>query len=68
MTLKGYYESLPASTNPKTQFVNEIIRRTGVSSATARNWIYYGMKPSNPNHVKILTEITGIEEEDLWKD
>lgn len=26
MTLKGYYQSLPSSTHPKTEFINEITK------------------------------------------
>lgn len=42
MTLKGYYLSLPDATHPKTEFINEVIRRTGVSFTTARNWVVRG--------------------------
>lgn len=66
MTLKGYYLNLPDATHPKTEFINEVIRRTGVSFTTARNWVIYGMRPNKPEHVSILSEITGISPEDLW--
>lgn len=66
ITLKGYYQSLPDSNSPKTEFINEVTRRTGVSSTTVRNWIMYGMKPYNPEHISILSEITGIPPENLW--
>lgn len=66
MTLKGYYKNLPESTHPKTEFINEITRRTGVSFTAARNWVVYGMKPNNPEHISVLSEITGIPPEDLW--
>lgn len=68
ITLKGYYLSLPDSKHPKTEFLNEIINRTGVSFNTARNWVRYGMKPNNPEHISILSEITGIPAKDLWND
>lgn len=68
MTLKGYYQSLPSSTHPKTEFINEITKRTGVSFTAARNWVIYGMKPNNPKHVSALSEITGISPEDLWSE
>lgn len=48
MTLKGYYKSLPDSTHPKTEFINEITKRTGVSFTAARNWVIYGTKPTAP--------------------
>lgn len=68
MTLKGYYESLPDSTHPKTEFINEITKRTGVSFTAARNWVIYGMKPNNPEHISILSEITGIPRNNLWSE
>ena len=46
MTLKGYYKNLPESSHPKTEFINEITRRTGVSFTAARNWVVYGTKPA----------------------
>ena len=66
MTLKGYYQNLPESTHPKTEFINEIMKRTGVSFTSVRNWVIYGMKPNKPSHVSILSEITGIPPEELW--
>lgn len=68
MTLRGYYESLPDATCPKTDFINEIASRTGVTSSTVRNWIFYGMKPANENHIGILVEVTGIPAESLWAE
>lgn len=66
MTLKGYYENLPESTHPKTDFVNKVAHLAGVSTATVRNWIAYGMKPNNTAHIDLLSSITGIAKEDLW--
>lgn len=66
ITLKDYYQSLPESTSPKTEFVNDIAFRCNVTSNTVRNWISYGMKPSNPEHVKIISEVTGIPCDQLW--
>lgn len=68
MTLKGYYKNLPESVHPKTEFINEIIKRTGVSFNTARNWVIYGMKPNNPEHISVLSEITGIPRNNLWSE
>ena len=68
MTLRGYYKSLPNSSHPKTEFVNDIAAKTGVSTATVRNWIVYGMRPNNPEHVQILSEITGIPVNELWDE
>ena len=66
ITLKGYYESLPKRKSPRKEFVDEVASRCGVSEQTVRNWCIYGMKPQDFKHVKILAEITGIKEEELW--
>ena len=68
MTLKGYYSQLPDATHPKTDFVNEVAIEAGVSAATVRNWVIYGMLPQNKSHVEILSRKTGIPVEDLWED
>ena len=66
MTLRGYYEGLPDAECPKTNFVNSIVAKTGVSATTVRNWIFYGMKPANDKHISVLVELTGIPAEELW--
>ena len=68
LTLKDYYSALPEASCPKTEFMNEVAKKCGVSLSTVRNWIRFGMKPSNPKHVEILSQLTGIDAEDLWKD
>lgn len=68
MTLKGYYLQIPDASHPKTDFVNEIAIEAGVSVATVRNWVMYGMKPANKKHIDILVRKTGIPAECLWED
>lgn len=68
LTLKGYYLQLPDANHPKTDFVNEVAVEAGVSAATVRNWVIYGMKPQNKSHVELLSRKTGIAPEDLWQD
>ena len=68
ITLKGYYKNLPEPTYPKREFIQEIAIRCNVTLATANNWVKYGIKPSNPEHVRILSEITGIAPENLWME
>lgn len=68
MTLRDYYECLPDASCPKTDFINKVTSKTGVTSSTVRNWIFYGMKPANENHIMALTDITGIPENELWED
>ncbi len=68
MTLKGYYQQLPDANHPKTDFVNEIAIEAGVSVATVRNWVIYGMKPQNRRHIDILVAKTGIPASELWEE
>lgn len=67
MTLKDYFSALPTRKAPKKEFVQMVSARCGVSEQTVRNWCIYGMKPLDFRHVKVLSEITGIKEEDLWR-
>ncbi len=66
ITLKSYYKNLPDAVHPKTEFITNVVKETGASSNTVRNWIIYGMKPSNEEHTKVLSRLTGIKIEDLW--
>lgn len=68
LTLKGYYKNLPEPSYPKRDFIREIALKCNVSDATVRNWIIYGFRPDNPEHIKILSEATGIPENQLWSD
>jgi hypothetical protein len=67
MTLRSYYQSLPDASYPKTSFINEVVKETGVSAPTVRNWINYGMRPSKQEYVDVLVRLTGIEESELWE-
>lgn len=66
MTLKGYYEALPLRNAPRKDFIQMVSERCAVSEQTVRNWCIYGMKPQNHEHVKALSSITGISEDELW--
>ena len=68
LSLKGYYKSLPRPAAPRTDFIQAVAERCGVRTQTVRNWVLYGMKPNSQEHVRILSEITGIKEEDLWEE
>lgn len=67
MTLRDYYESLPAPSHPKKDFMCEVCARCHVNMNTVINWIRHNMKPKDPRHIEILSEVTGIAPEDLWK-
>lgn len=66
ITLEDYYKKLPDATYPKSNFIRDVAAKCGVSEVTVRNWIKYGMKPNNPEHVVILSEMTGIDALNLW--
>lgn len=68
-SLKDFYNKLPESrvVSPKGDFIREITIRCNVSYQTARNWIIYGMKPSNRENVKVLSELTGLPEDHLFE-
>ena len=68
MTLKSYYKNLPNPTHPKKELIQNIATRCGVTETTARNWIMYGFRPDNPDHIQIISEITGIPAKNLWND
>lgn len=68
MTLKDYFSKLPKRKTPRKDFISEAAARCGVSEQTVRNWCIYGMKPKDFRHVRVLSELTGIKEEDLWTD
>ncbi len=67
MTLKGYYLGLPDAIHPKTDFITKIMSECNVSFTTARNWVMGVTKPFNQSHVKKLSELSGIPEDELWQ-
>lgn len=68
MTLKGYYQNLPLHVAPRYDFIRAVVDRCHVREQTVRNWILYGVKPQQRCHIETLSELTGIKEEDLWRD
>lgn len=60
--LGDYYNSLPSNVSPKTQFINKVAYECKVSDMCVRGWISGIRKPSNPDHIKIISQITGIDE------
>ena len=65
-TLNDYYESLPPRTSPKAEFVKEIVAVCNVDLNTAKLWVRGKTTPSNPEHRRILSKVTGIPEEELF--
>lgn len=67
MTLKEYYQNLPKSTAPKTEFLKKIVIGCDVSFTTARHWVDGLFKPQSKELIGKLSEITGIPEDELWE-
>lgn len=66
--LSEYYDGLSAVPEPpKTKFVREVSLVCGVSEMTVRSWIKGRAKPSNPDHLEILSKATGIPKDELFK-
>lgn len=66
MTLKEYYDSLPASTSPKTSFLEEISTICGVKEVTVRTWVKGRATPINPEHRELIARATGLSEAELF--
>lgn len=64
--LMSYFDALPRFNAPRREFIRSVSERCGVSEQTVRNWCIYGIKPMNFEHVRVLSELTGIPTEDLW--
>lgn len=68
ITLRGYYESLPSPSVPKHEFVLEVMNRCKVRETTVYNWINGRTQPSDPKHIEVLCELTGLKAEELWSE
>ena len=68
MTLKGYYKSLSTRKTPLQTFIDDVAAKTGKSEQTVRNWCIYGIKPADFKDVRVLSQVTGIKEDDLWEE
>lgn len=68
MTLSSHYHGLASATHPKTDFINEVALKCGVTYTTVRNWIGGHARPSDKSHYGILAEITGIPEDQLFAE
>lgn len=64
--LMTYYESLPDTTSPKTEFVLRASKACGVSENTIRNWVKGKAIPADSAHMKTLSDLTGINEKELF--
>lgn len=65
--LREYYNGLEDYITPKKDLIDKIAKACNVSIPTVRNWIYGKHTPSNSAHIKVVSEITGVSEKDLFK-
>ena len=65
--LMKYYDGLPETTSPKTEFVERAAKVCGVSETTVRNWVKGNTAPADSAHVKKLSKLTGINENNLFQ-
>jgi hypothetical protein len=66
LNLTSYYKELPRAIAPKTDFVERVAEKTGKNIATVRFWVMGKTKPSDPKDLEILSELTGIQIENLF--
>ena len=74
MTLNQYYNLKPTAIYPKTEFIDEILKACEqafgegcISRASILNWCTGDTKPSDSKFLTILSKVTGIKEEDLFR-
>lgn len=66
MTIVDYYQNLPKATNPKAEFVRDIVINCDVSEITVRQWLCGRFIPLDKNHREYLSKKTGIPVEELF--
>ena len=68
MTLRDYFNSLPdaAQIAPRKNLIVRISERCGVPYSTARSWLAYEVRPRNEEHLRVISEETGIAIEDFY--
>lgn len=64
--LMKYYDELPVTYSPKTAFVERAAKVCGVSETTIRNWVKGNTIPADSAHLKKLSKLTGINQNELF--
>ena len=64
--LKDFYKGLPKTRSPKKEFIVEVVRCCGVDIATVYNWVSGRSKPANPEHARIISELSGVPVDELF--
>lgn len=68
MNLKNYYRNIPEQTSPKSDFITAVANDLNVSEQTVRLWVYGKTKPRDPEHLRKLSVITEIPEDQLFTE
>ena len=67
MTIVEYYQNLPKrATNPRADFVRDIVINCKVSEITVRQWMSGRFAPGEREHMEYIAEKTGIPVEELF--
>ena len=68
MTIKEFYEMLPESTSPKSDIIRKVVRLTGKTEQTVRLWFWGKTKPADDGDIKVLAELTGLSEMEMFEN
>ena len=67
MTIVDYYKSLPSkATNPRAEFVRDIVINCNVSEITVRQWVNGRFTPGDKEHCEYISKKVGIPVEELF--
>lgn len=66
MNLQDFYKQIPEQTAPKREWLEMVAEKLEVSVPTVRGWVNGRFKPSHPSFYRGLSEITGIDENELF--
>lgn len=66
MSLKKFYDSLPETSSPKTEFIDEVAKECNLTTGTIRNWVKGRALPKEKEYFEILSKKTGIPVEELF--
>lgn len=67
-TLKEFLGEIPTQVNPRAVKTNELALLCRVSTQSLYNWMNGISKPRDQRVFRILSEATGLRQEDLFKD
>ena len=67
MNLKTYVDELAKNGKKKIEFQREVMIKCGVSLNTVRGWCMLDSKTNDDKKLQILSEMTGISVENLFK-